>query len=194
VTNATLHYFKDKSWMFILRFLGGAAACVLIIFGLIGVVTLGGFNPKTLVDDFYQMLFGALIICAEMRWVRFLKQFSFLTSFLGLGLFYIFVGGLALDSGIAMIVMAVIFWALGLVYVGLFCMRRNYSDPNAAPGSANSTQTVDLEAPPAPDSFETKVAKHMIKGAVASKASSFKEFVDEDERGSQQTPGQAEPR
>jgi len=46
----------------------------------------------------YQIIFGLLILIAEARWSGLLKHFKFLTHFLGLGLFYIFVGGLALGS------------------------------------------------------------------------------------------------
>jgi len=41
-----LTYFKDKGWMFTLRFLGGASACALIVFGLMGVFTLGGLSKS----------------------------------------------------------------------------------------------------------------------------------------------------
>lgn len=186
-----LTYFKDKDWMFILRFLGGSSACVLIVFGLIGVFTLGGLNPKDLVDDVYQVIFGALIIFAELRWVRFLKQFSFLTSFLGLGLFYIFVGGLALDQAWWKIFVALIFITLGLVYVFLFCIRRKIADPNAAPGTANSLQHTDLNGPDhVEEAAKQVIAKQAMKQmfnsnsskpAAASSSKNFQQFVDEDD-------------
>jgi len=137
-----LTYFRDKDWMFILRFAGGASACVLMIFGMMGIFTLGGLNPKSLIDDIYQVFFGALIILAELRWVRFLKKFSFLTSFLGLGLFYIFVGGLALDQAWWKIFIAMIFMVLGFVYIFLFLIRRRRADPND-PNNSTSTMPAD---------------------------------------------------
>jgi len=42
-------------------------------------------DPKNLVNSIYRVLFGALIILAELRMYKWLKFFSFLTSYFGLG-------------------------------------------------------------------------------------------------------------
>lgn len=55
-------------------------------------------GAKTVVNDCYRIFFGILIVIAELRLFGLLSWFSFLKSFIGLGGFYIFVGGLALDD------------------------------------------------------------------------------------------------
>ena len=55
------------------------------------------FN-KSIVNDLYRVAFGILIVIAELRLFGLLSWFSFLKAFIGLGGFYIFVGGLALGT------------------------------------------------------------------------------------------------
>lgn len=51
-----------------------------------------------MVANIYRILFGVLIIIAEFQYVKLLDWFSFLLTLIGLGGFYIFVGGLALGD------------------------------------------------------------------------------------------------
>lgn len=61
------------------------------------------------------------MIVSEMRWIRLLKHFKFLTHFIGLGLFYIFVGGLALGSAWYELGLGISLIILGSVYSMLGC-------------------------------------------------------------------------
>lgn len=51
-----------------------------------------------MVANIYRIIFGALIIIAELQYAKLLDWFSFLLTLIGLGGFYIFVGGLALSD------------------------------------------------------------------------------------------------
>ena len=53
---------------------------------------------KNCVLDIYRIIFGLLIILAELRLRYLLVWFSFLLYYIGLGFFYFFVGGLALGD------------------------------------------------------------------------------------------------
>jgi len=104
--------------MSLLRLFGCGSGCLVFILGIMGAINLtNAFSPKTMIFNIYLILFGALIIFAELRWVRFLKGFRFLTTYFGLGIFYVFVGGIAVDNGIANIIAAIFLVFIGLVYV-----------------------------------------------------------------------------
>ena len=70
------------------------------------------------------MIFGVIMIIAELRWVTLLKYVYFLQHYVGLGLFYIFVGGLILGDSWWMILVAVVLLAVGIVYLLLGCACR----------------------------------------------------------------------
>jgi len=120
--------FNRIPWLPILRVLGGCLGILIIVLGIIGIVTTS-FSPRSFVDDCYQVLFGLLIVLAELRFERALRFFSFLCSYAGLGLFYIFVGGLALGGEWYNYVLAVCFLAIGIVYTGMGCCYRKQMYP-----------------------------------------------------------------
>jgi len=119
---------KNTPFMTLMRFFGAGSGCVVIIMGIISFVTLSVLSPTVLINSFYLIIFGALIIFAELRWLRFLKGFKFLTTYLGLGLFYVFVGGLALNSSLFEIVVAIIFIFIGIVYICFSLTRKKMFD------------------------------------------------------------------
>jgi hypothetical protein len=53
------------------------------------------FNPVSLSTALFRVFFGLCGCVAEMRWTGMLQQFQLLTSFIGLGSFYVFLGGFA---------------------------------------------------------------------------------------------------
>ena len=75
------------------------------------------------------MIFGLLILIAEARWAGLLKHFKFLTHFLGLAMFYLFVGGLALGGDWYQYAEAGLCLAVGIVYLILGAMCKRMSDP-----------------------------------------------------------------
>lgn len=123
-------------WLMTLRVIGGILGILIIVLGFISIFT-GSINPKTVVNACYRILFGILIILAELRMEKWLKFFTFLTSYLGLGLFYVFVGGLALGGDWYEIVLAICFLAVGIVYINMGCCYRQkmYSSSPAAPAA-----------------------------------------------------------
>jgi len=118
----------DGSWVFILRVTGGLCGAVIVAVGIYQLATLkfdGGNGVKVFMNAFYQMIFGLLIIVSEFRWTFALKYFRFLSAAIGIGLFYIFVGGLALGSEWWEYMIAIIFWSVGLLYLILACAGKS---------------------------------------------------------------------
>ena len=76
---------------------------------------------RDVVLDLYRIVFGGLIMVAELRLRRMLVWFSFLLYYVGLGLFYIFVGGLATGSDWYEYILAAIAVSIGIAYCGVGC-------------------------------------------------------------------------
>ena len=92
-------------------------------------------DPRTLIANVYLLIFGVAMIVAELRLVVLLKYCYFLQHYAGLGLFYIFVGGLILNEHWWMVLVAVVLLAVGIVYLLLGCMcRRMNPKPIQMPG------------------------------------------------------------
>lgn len=80
-----------------IRLTGMILGCVVLAIGIIFLVLPGSsLNPRNVINSIYLIIFGMLMIAAEMRWQKLLRYTYFLQHFLGLGMFYIFVGGLCL--------------------------------------------------------------------------------------------------
>lgn len=160
----------------VLRFTGGVCGLVVMALGIFSLFT-SGLVPRSVIDAVYQILFGALMIISELRLQKVLVHFRFLTHFVGLGLFYIFVGGLALDSSWYQFAMAIVLLSVGAIYLmlGMACrtmqqdafqplpdhpsideenahatMPRSQSDAASAVAAAKSSNPWD--APPASSS------------------------------------------
>jgi hypothetical protein len=80
-----------------MRIIGCIAGGATLGIGIYQLVA-GASGPKGFINAIYQIIFGIFIIISELRWKKLLKHFKFLTHFLGLGMFYLFVGGLALGG------------------------------------------------------------------------------------------------
>jgi len=136
--------------MMTVRILGICAGCCAIAIGLYQLIT-SAFNPRRIINSIYQIIFGLLILIAEFRWTRFLKHFRFLTHFLGLGLFYCFVGGLALNSEWYQYAEAILCLTVGIIYLMLGAACRTMEHPTfdgvGAPASSSSS-TAAGSAPP----------------------------------------------
>ncbi len=106
------------------RALGGLTGLVVMALGIFLLVTLS-LNPRNAVNAIYQIIFGALMIVAEIRWVRLLKFFYFMQHFLGLGMFYIYVGFLCIGGTWYQYAVAGVCLAVGLIYftLGLGCRK-----------------------------------------------------------------------
>jgi len=114
--------------IYVLRLVGGIVGAVVVALGLYFLITSDaksgsvGDEIKNTVLDIYRVVFGILIMLAELRLRRLLVWFSFLLYYIGLGFFYVFVGGLALGSEWYEYVLAIIACAVGFMYCGVACM------------------------------------------------------------------------
>jgi len=116
--------------MTILRIAGACCGAFSIAIGLYLLITNVSLNPRTVINGIYQIIFGLLIWISEARWSGLLKHFKFLTHFLGLGLFYVFVGGLALGQAWYQYAEGAVCLAVGLTYVLLGICCRTMDDPD----------------------------------------------------------------
>jgi len=114
---------KQKILVATLRVVGimlGASIIVIAVCFYVGL--LGANNDlKDNVLYVYRIVFGLLLIVAELRLARLLVWFSFLLSYIGLGFYYLFLGGLGLGSTDAEIAIAVVAVCMGLAYCGIAC-------------------------------------------------------------------------
>jgi len=115
------------SWLQILRILGGICGLVLIVLGIVTMVSAGS-NIKSWVNAFYQIVFGILIVAAELRVSKLMHWFTFLTVFIGFGAFYVFVGGLALGGEWYEYALGALMIGVGVVYCGMGCCCKKMED------------------------------------------------------------------
>ncbi|EME27598.1 hypothetical protein Gasu2_40240 [Galdieria sulphuraria] len=89
------------------------------VIGAVGVVCFifCSINPRNVIINIYLIIFAVLIILSELGFSFLLKRFSFLDTFFGRGVFYIFVGLLAVDTHWFQILAGVFVAAYGLVLV-----------------------------------------------------------------------------
>ena len=107
-----------------LRLLGALCGAATIVCAAFSFIALGFLNPRGVIADTYLIIFGVIMIIAELRWVTLLRYVYFLQHYLGLGMFYIFVGGLILGDSWWMILVAIVLLAVGIVYLMLGCACR----------------------------------------------------------------------
>lgn len=98
-----------------LRIMGFLSGSTVIALGVYSIAE-NGASISNIVNNLYRVIFGILIILAELRLSGLLKWFSFLTFFAGLGAFYVFVGGLACGSDWYEIALAVLLCVIGFIY------------------------------------------------------------------------------
>jgi len=116
--------------LFFLRCFGGLLGCILVIVGCVVMFT-SSLTPRVFVNALYQAIFGIMILIAEFHLIFALKLFRFLTHYIGLGLFYVFVGGLALGNEWYETILAVLFFFVGLIYGVLGCKCKKVVDDPA---------------------------------------------------------------
>lgn len=112
----------------LVRIAGACAGGCSIAVGLYQLITSFG-DPRDVIRSIYSIIFGLLIWVAEARWSGLLRHFKFLTHFLGLGLFYIFVGGLALGGAWYEYAEAILCLAVGSIYLLLGLLCRTMAEP-----------------------------------------------------------------
>jgi len=113
----------------ILRITGILVGLVNIALGIYELATFS-LDPRSAINAIYSILFGSFMIICEARWVKVLHHFYFLQHFLGLGAFYLFVGGLALGGTWYQYAVAGCCIGVGIVYftLGLGCRRMGHEN------------------------------------------------------------------
>jgi len=122
---------KNSTLITILRVLGICVGLAIIALGVYQIY-LNHTNIKDVISSIYQIIFGVLIVLAELRITKLLVWFSFLVTFIGLGGFYIFVGGLALGSSWWEILIACIACAIGFIYCSFGCCCKSVENDDAS--------------------------------------------------------------
>lgn len=84
--------------MIAMRVLGFAVGFTLIGYGAAMLFVGSDKDVRAAIANLYLVVFGTLIILAELRLKILLKYFKFLQNGFGLGFFYVFVGFMALSS------------------------------------------------------------------------------------------------
>lgn len=128
---------KNSTLIKLLRFIGACVGAAISALGIYAIYV-SHTDIKTVVNALYQIIFGLLIITAELRFIKLLVWFSFLVTFIGLGGFYIFVGGLALGSQWYEIMITVIACAIGLIYCSFGCCCKSVEADDEAIAVAKS--------------------------------------------------------
>lgn len=122
-----------KRFLVTLRWVGGVCGLAVIILGIVQLFTAAGtLNPRYYINAIYQIIFGFFIIVCEFRLIRALAFTRFLTHFFGLGMFYVFVGGLGIGSTWYQAMVGGIVIGVGAVYLMLGLANMSMLDPSTA--------------------------------------------------------------
>ena len=113
-------WWRRFPWLKVTRVLGCTCGLVIIALGIYSFV-MDSLDIELVVANIYRIIFGILIVIAELQFVKLLDWFSFLCTLIGLGGFYIFVGGLALGSDWYEITIAIVLVVIGLIYCMAGC-------------------------------------------------------------------------
>jgi len=127
---------SDVNWVSVLRITAAIAGLVVIAIGVYQLsIFKTGTSLKLLINALYQVIFGVLVLVEEFRWMSALVWFRFLSYAFGIGMYHIFVGGLALGGENWQYAVAVVFWLVGLTYivVGFFVSREQLKLPKLKP-------------------------------------------------------------
>eukprot|EP00823_Brevimastigomonas_motovehiculus_P004406 TRINITY_DN2906_c0_g1_i1.p1 TRINITY_DN2906_c0_g1~~TRINITY_DN2906_c0_g1_i1.p1 ORF type:complete len:255 (+),score=53.47 TRINITY_DN2906_c0_g1_i1:62-826(+) len=167
-------------WEKVPRILGGVAGLGLLACGIIYIVIPGSsFSPKSFVFAIYEVLFGVLIILAELKWKPLLKWFRFLATYLGLGLFYLFLGGFALNDAWYDIILAICLCAVGIIDLLLACsckkMKGFEETPMQPMGAGPTPPPSSSSMPQAPPNPYTSLSQAALSGAVNASVTAAKE-------------------
>jgi len=131
---------EQQQWHLIisLRILGAIVGGVVTALGLYYLIsgrdTSGSTTDvlKNVVLDVYRIIFGILIMVCEARWKYLLVWFSFLLYYIGMGFFYVFVGGLALGTNWYEYIVTIVAVCIGVAYCGVGCCCADLEEKHRA--------------------------------------------------------------
>jgi len=115
----------------------GLALSVLGVFGILGnIITL---NIEAAIISIYMIPIGLIIVFAEIRWKVniIITNFPFLTTYYGRGVFYIFIGSLALGvtGGVFGVIAGAIVMLCGIFTLFAGLKERNDQKKGSQPGA-----------------------------------------------------------
>jgi len=165
-----------KRLIYFLRIAGACCGALTVALGFIALIVFPSINPRSVVNSIYEIIFGLLMLICEARLRAMLKYFAFLRHFLGLGFFYIFVGGLSLGGAWYQLAVGGVELGIGVIYcvLGLF-NRQMYEDKAkvnqklggaGVTNTANATKGKDKQGKKLPDSAFT--TDEINRGGIAS--------------------------
>ena len=135
----------------VMKALSIAVGVLLIGLGIFSYATLSLSDPMDVILPFYYMLFGLLMIAAEVGAKFLTGSFKFVENFMGRGLFYIFVGTLCLrGSNPFQYVVAGILLVVGIVYLCCYCGVQRKQDQEKEARELTVQQPSAPQANPAP--------------------------------------------
>ncbi|KAK9458806.1 Golgi apparatus membrane protein TVP15 [Lipomyces oligophaga] len=109
-----------------------------------GISTFFPLSFRNVILALYTVLFGALVISAEFTvLISIAKYASFLTSFLGRGLFYVLIGALIFSPGPLRIVGGAVIMLVGVAYIIL-----EYTPSIEPPSNMRGNDEVGYESAP----------------------------------------------
>eukprot|EP00455_Lapot_gusevi_P044441 TRINITY_DN5551_c0_g5_i2.p1 TRINITY_DN5551_c0_g5~~TRINITY_DN5551_c0_g5_i2.p1 ORF type:complete len:163 (-),score=35.72 TRINITY_DN5551_c0_g5_i2:107-595(-) len=98
----------------LVRGLGLICGCVLMLEGILCFISCA-LDVRAFINSCHLIIFGFLAVCAESRWTWILSKFAFLLSYFGRGVYYLFIGTLALSNEWWKILICIILCVVGLI-------------------------------------------------------------------------------
>jgi hypothetical protein len=86
----------ERKYGHFLKALSIASGLVLIVLGIVNYATFTLGDPIDIILPFYYIIFGMLMIAAEVNIKCLTTKFAFVEGYIGRGAFYIFVGTLCI--------------------------------------------------------------------------------------------------
>jgi len=108
---------------------------LLVILGVLSFVLFNVVDPINFILTIYYFIFGAFIIGTELKLMFIVKNFFFINSFTGRGIFYIFVGTLCLQDSILFYIVAGILIVMGIAYLVCACFVKRAEVPDDKQGT-----------------------------------------------------------
>eukprot|EP00736_Rhodelphis_marinus_P014027 Rmarinus@m.25985 len=126
---------------------GGISGVLMIVVGILLLAGLSSF--QAFVVGCYLLIFGSVIVFLEFKVLDvFTKYFGFLFSWIGKGLFLIFVACLMLGSGDFQTFCGVVVIMVGIMFI-ILALIGKLQQPPGSKGPANTTQPMlDGQAKP----------------------------------------------
>jgi len=124
-----------------MRVIGACAGVALLVVGIVGLISPSS-DPRVIIRDIYDILFGIMAVICELRIRRLLTtHFYFLTHFFGLGMFYCFIGGLALSGSWWTYIIGGILVGVGVIYLMLGLLNQNMDKEDGWTGASKAAQS-----------------------------------------------------